>query len=339
MSSLAIIIVVALVLALVTLALFVKGGKRMSIFEFMAKALQNGLSPMEAGRLHEAAVSANLEDPGKLFFSALELDRAIAAIGGSDVERSKELSGLLDKLYGMRKRLEFEKPRYQKGVKSTRQMPLGQRMRILVEGLGVFHATVVSNNQRFLVVSWPVGVRLPAGFLWNGRKVSVYFWRRDDAGYVFDSFVLDDLRMGGVPVIHIAHSESLLRTQKRKSVRAKTTIPAYLYILKRIEGAFEKPELQPGYRARLADLSEDGFAIAIGGKAKEGLLVKAQFALGSRQIVMSGTVKSIDFNRDANQSTLHILAVPPSPRTRNAIRTFVYGANAVTKNPQTEAEG
>ncbi|MFZ4618026.1 MAG: PilZ domain-containing protein, partial [Rectinemataceae bacterium] len=171
------------------------------------------------------------------------------------------------------------------------------------------------------------------------RRVSVYFWRRDDAGYVFDSFVLDDLRMGGVPVIHIAHSESLLRTQKRKSVRAKTTIPAFLYLLNRIEGAFEKPELRPGFRARLADLSEDGFAIAIGGKAKEGLLVKAQFSLGTRQIVMCGTVKSIDFDRNANQSTLHIQAVSPSPRTRNAIRTFVYGANTVTKNPQTEAGG
>jgi len=327
------------VLALVTGALLLRGGKKTSFVEFLAKALGEGFSLMEANRLNEAASVAQVADRGAIFWSPRDLDRVIAAIGGVDVTRSREIAGLLDKLYTLRKRLEFDQPRFQMGIRSSRQMAQGQRVRLLVVGLGVFNSTLVDNNQRFLVLSWPLGLRLPKGFVWKGKKISIYFWRREDAGYVFDSYVLDDLRIMVVPVIHVAHSESLLRTQKRKSVRARTTMPAYLYLLKRIEGAFEKPELTAGLRSRLADISEDGFALVIGGKAKEGLLVKAQFALGRRQIVMSGTVKSIDFDRDKNQSILHVQAVPPSARTRNAIRSFVYGNRGTTDDADAEAEG
>ena len=39
---------------------------------------------------------------------------------------------------------------------------------------------------------------------------------------------------------------------------------------------------------------------------------------------MSGTVRSVDFDADSNRSVLHVEAVTPSPRMRNAIRSFVY---------------
>jgi hypothetical protein len=35
-------------------------------------------------------------------------------------------------------------------------------------------------------------------------------------------------------------------------------------------------------------------------------------------------VRSVDFNAEANRSVLHVEAVTPSPRMRNAIRSFVY---------------
>jgi hypothetical protein len=72
------------------------------------------------------------------------------------------------------------------------------------------------------------------------------------------------------------------------------------------------------------DLSEDGAAVAIGGKAKPGLQVKLQFGLEDRSIVMSGTVRNVDYDAEANRSVLHVEAITPSPRMRNAIRSFVY---------------
>jgi c-di-GMP-binding flagellar brake protein YcgR len=256
------------------------------------------------------------------------MDKTIAVLSfslkrdGRDHGREGVL--LMDKVYALRKGIEFEQPRFKYGIRSSRQIGEGQRLRVLVHGVGVFGATVIDNHARYLVVSYPIGGRLPKDWVWKGKKVSVYFWRREDAGYVFDSYVIDDLRIRSVPVLQVSHSEALLRTQKRKSVRARSRISAYLYLLKRIEGAYEKPERVPGLRALVQDLSEDGAAVAIGGRAMPGLQVKLQFGLDERSVVMSGTVRSVDFDADANRSILHVEAVTPSPRMRNAIRSFVY---------------
>jgi len=331
-------VVAVVILAVFSLVLLARGRDRTPIFDFVGKFLSLGFSFVEGSKLREAAKAAGVKDLGLVFKSARDLDRVIAAIGGVEGPKSREVVRLLEKLYELRKRLEFEQPRYLMGIRTSRHLAQGQRLRVLLSGIGVFHATLIDNNPRFLVLSWPLGIKLPKGFVWKGKKLSVYFWRRDDAGYVFDSYVLDDLRIRDVPVIHVAHSESLLRTQKRKSVRTSTTIPAHLYLLQRIEGAFEKPEIRPGLRSRLVDLSEDGFALLIGGRAKEGLLVKTQFTLGTRQVVMSGTVRSVDFDRSTNRSTIHVEAVSPSSRTRNVLRSYVYGNNAGNDDARMKAE-
>jgi c-di-GMP-binding flagellar brake protein YcgR len=325
-------LVLVLILAIGASTLAMRGGKRYSWMEFYLKAREAGLSFSEGRQLRDAATLSGLGDPTNVLWSPRDMDRSIAILltrlkeEGRD--RTREGIVLVDKIYALRKSLEFEQPRFKYGIKSSRHIAQGQRVRVLVYGIGVYNATVLDNNARFLVISYPTGGRLPKGWVWQGKRVSMYFWRHDDAGYVFDSFVIDDLRIRNVPVLHVSHSEALLRTQKRRSVRARSRIPAYLYILKRIEGAYEKPERAPGLRAQVQDLSEDGVAVAIGGKAIPGLKVKLQFGLGERSIVMSGTVKSVDYDAEKNRSVIHVEAVTPSPRTRNAIRSYVYGIGA-----------
>jgi c-di-GMP-binding flagellar brake protein YcgR len=320
--------VLVLFLFLVVLAVAMRGAKRYSWAEFYFKAKEAGMNLAEARQLREAAVLAGLADPTNILWSPRDMDKAIAVLTAGlkrdGRDRGREGVLLMDRVYELRKGLEFEQPRFKYGIRSSRQISSGQRLRVLVHGIGVFGSTVIDNNARYLVMSYPSGARLPGEWVWKGKKVSIYFWRRDDAGYVFDSYVIDDLRIRAVPVLQVSHSEALLRTQKRKSVRARSKIPAYLYLLKRIEGAYEKPERVPGLRAIVQDLSEDGAAVAIGGKAKPGLQVKLQFGLEERSVVMSGTVRSVDFDAEANRSVLHVEAVMPSPRMRNAIRSFVY---------------
>lgn len=326
-------------LALLVLVLFAaasifaaRGGKRYSWIEFFLKAREAGITAPEARQLRDAASAAGLADPTNILWSTRDLDRAIGILleqlSKDGRDRTREGIAFVDKVYALRKGLEFEQPRFKYGIKSSRQIAQGQRVRVLVYGIGVYNATVVDNNSRYLVISYPTGGRMPKEWVWKGKKVSVYFWRHEDAGYVFDSYVIDDLRIRNVPVLHVSHSEALLRTQKRRSVRARSRLPAYLYILKRVEGAYEKPERAPGLRAQIQDLSEDGIAAAIGGRAVPGLKVKLQFELGDRSIVMSGTVKSVDYDAEKNRSVIHVEAVPPSPRTRNAIRSYVYGIGA-----------
>ena len=328
MFLIALLSVLVLILLVVVLSSAVRGAKRYSWAEYYLKAKEAGMGLSEAKQLRDAAAIAGLSDPTNVLWSPRDMDKAIAVLGAAlkrdGRDRSREGVLLMDKVYALRKGIEFEQPRFKYGIRSSRQIGAGQRLRVLVHGVGVFGSTVIDNNARFIVVSYPIGSRLPKDWDWKGKKVSIYFWRREDAGYVFDSYVIDDLRIRSVPVLQVSHSEALLRTQKRKSIRARSKIPAFLYLLKRIEGAYERPERVPGLRALVQDLSEDGAAVAIGGKARPGLQVKLQFGLEERSVVMSGTVRSVDFDADSNRSVLHVEAVTPSPRMRNAIRSFVY---------------
>jgi c-di-GMP-binding flagellar brake protein YcgR len=338
MQQILLLSIFVLCLLVVVLTVAIRGAKRYSWGEFYLKAKDAGMSLSESRQLREAAVHAGLDDPTNILSSPRDLDKTILVLAASlkrqGRERSREGVLLMDHAYALRKGLEFEKPRFKIGIRSSRQIGTGQRLRVLVQGIGVFDSTVIDNPEHFIVISYPIGERLPRDWVWKGKKVSIYFWRRDDAGYVFDSYVIDDLRIRSLPILQVSQSEALLRTQKRKSVRARSRIPAFLYLLKRIGGAYEKAEREPGLRALVQDLSEDGAAVAIGGKAVPGLQVKLQFGLDERSIVMSGTVKSVDFNAKTNRSILHVEAVTPSPRMRNAIRSFVYTIREDDNVPQ-----
>jgi c-di-GMP-binding flagellar brake protein YcgR len=240
--------------------------------------------------------------------------------GESEEQGSQDF---LSKLYDLRKKVEMEKPRIKKGISSSRQISEGQSLRILVAGTGVFRSRVVKNANSHIAISRPVNNKIPA-MSWGGVKMSVYFWRQDDAGYVFDSDVEDEVYSKGISSLKISHNESLFRTQKRKSIRIKFHKPAFLYLLHENDSP-GKLESVPGLKCFLEDISDGGCAVAVGGTGTAGLRVKVQFALDNSPIAMSGTVRSVDFKEDLNRSILHIEAGDLPIVTRNQILGEVFG--------------
>jgi len=230
----------------------------------------------------------------------------------------------LSKLYDFRKKIEMEKPRIKNGISNSRQISEGQNLRILVAGSGVFKSQIVKTASQYLTVSRPSSSKLPGSFSWRGQKISIYFWREDDAGYVFDSEVLDEVFSKGLASLKVAHSDSLFRTQKRKSIRVKLHKSAFLYLLANEEDV-NKIEVNPGLKCFLEDLSDTGCAVTIGGKAATGLRIKVQFALNNIPIVMSGTVRSVEYKEDINRSLLHVEADPLPIEIRNQILGEVFG--------------
>ncbi len=101
-----------------------------------------------------------------------------------------------------------------------------------------------------MAVSHPQGPKLPDGFSWKNQKVGVYLWRAEDAGYFFQTKVLEDFIDRKYPILHVAHSDNLVRTQKRNSVRVETDMPAELFPLKSIDQSSEVPEQSRGLRCR-----------------------------------------------------------------------------------------
>ena len=88
----------------------------------------------------------------------------------------------------------------------------------------------------------------------------------------------------------------------------------------------------------MIDISEDGAAVLVGGKAKVGLPVKLQFNLSDTAIVMIGIVKGMSVKQKKNQSVLHIEASPVSTDIKNQILSYVYnlfGERKIQSQPQT----
>ena len=324
-TILVIIIIVSGVLVLV----FSKSNKdkKKSWIQFFAKGKDAGFSFKEIELLRRLAVKSALADPSALFWSQNQLDMCIR-----NMVRTTRLAGggdqgthdFLSKLYDYRKKIEMEKPKVKNGINSSRQIDEGQPLRVLANGQGVFPSKVVKNIGQYLTIARPNSPKLATSFTWTGLKISVYFWRDNDAGYVFDSDVQDEVFSKGSPSLKISHSENLLRTQKRRSIRIKTHKAAFLYVLDSDEPSTDV-EMNPGFKCFVEDISDCGCAVLIGGKAAIGLRIKVQFILNSMPICISGTVRSLDFQEDVNKSLLHIEADPMPIETRNQILGEVFG--------------
>jgi c-di-GMP-binding flagellar brake protein YcgR len=304
------------------------GGLGFPWIRFYMKGQEAGFKFPEIDVLRRAAVETAMENPVSIFSSIKVLDRTIRTLILKARSQQRvdlpETAAFHGEVFDFRKRVEFNLPRYRNGIKTSRELVAGQRIRITLPGGATFSSQVVESLRKYMAVSYPVGKPLPPGFTWKNQRVNVYFWRAEDAGYYFESKVLDDFLNRKFPIVYLAHSDSLIRSQKRGSHRIETELPCMIYNLHNIKEASELIERDAGYKARLVDLSEDGLAILVGGRAKVGLPMKVQFQLGERPIAMCGTIRGITFDEKKNRSVLHIQAVPPSDRTRNAILTFVY---------------
>ncbi len=324
------IFLVILFILAVTLVIVLRkaGGGSFPWFHFYAKGKEAGFSFKEVNLLRKVAVENRLSNPTSLFWSVKLLDRSIRGMiirfhseGVLDDEANVYF---LSKLFEFRKTVEMNLPKYKIGLKSTRKISARQHLKITLPGIGVYFSQVVENQRRYIAISYPEGPKLPPGFEFKGQRLTIYFWRQEDAGYVFESRVLEDFLDKKYPLLYISHSDSLIRSQKRRSVRVPINQPAYLYPLKHINQANEEVEKSRGLRCRLQDLSEDGAAVYIGGRAKVGLSVKLQFKLSDSTIIMNGVVKGVNFHQKKNSSVIHIQAIPPSKRMTNRILAYVY---------------
>ena len=327
-----VIVIILLVLAsLAVLAVILlrrAGGGRFPWLQFYMKGREAGFVFREINLLRRVAIENKLDNPTALFWSMKQLDRAlkgtIIRYRARSQEQDPEYNHLLGKLFELRKRVEFDQPKYKVGIKSSRKLTPKQSLRIMLPGLGPFSAIVVENLNRYMAVSRPQGPKLPDGFSWKNQKVGVYLWRAEDAGYFFQTKILEDFIDRQYPIVHMAHSDAMVRTQKRASLRVDTDISAELFPLKSIDSASDTPEESRGLRCRITDLSEGGAAIMIGGKARVGLPIKVQFTLGDTPMTLNGVVKGITFDEKKNRSMLHMQAAPPAVTTRNRVLTYVY---------------
>ncbi len=206
--TLAIVLIAVALLVIVGLVLIRRaGGGRFPWLQFYLRGRESGFAFREINLIRRVAVEARLEDPTALFWSVKQLDRAVKGFiikyRSRGEEDSPEYNLLLAKLFELRKKVEFDLPKYKLGVKSSRKLMKGQVLRITLPGAGPFASKLIENLVRYMAIEYPRGPRLPDGFTWKSQKIGVYFWRAEDAGYFFQTKVIDDYQRPQVP--HPAH--------------------------------------------------------------------------------------------------------------------------------------
>ncbi|MBO4403853.1 MAG: PilZ domain-containing protein, partial [Treponema sp.] len=301
--------------------------------QFYAVGFDSGFRLSEIRTLWRLARINDLETPLSLFASLPSLNKCISRViietrkdGSYDTGK---IQLFLQKLYDYRTRVALDAKK-RMGIESTRALKKGQRLRIILKGKGVFSSRVL-DNKRELVISLPVKYseelqKFTAlkGSLWEGKDVSVYLWRKDDASYVFESKVLAEGNYLGSRALFLRHSFELERAQKRQSIRVKCSIQADMYFIRYAIKDYDAVETKPGFKVLLEDISEDGAMVRIGGKGKSSEKIKLQFSIGNDLIMMYGTIRSVEFNKTLNQSRLHFECTHIAPSMRNTILTFVY---------------
>jgi len=317
------------VLAVTALLMTEKGKNIKNYLRFVTAGLDSGFSMPQILFLGKVGNSSGLDDLTRLFWSIPSLDQCTAEIIRRAKHSGKEndiaTQTLLSRLYNYRTKIELEQSQRKRGLESTRDILVGQRVRILLHGVGVFSSKVISNTSRDLVLEFPVGTNTAATSInWKNLSLGIYFWRHEDAGYVFDTTVTSDPHATGKAVLHITHSHDLIRSQKRKSIRVKCSIYAQMYLVKPGEPLEFALEPEPGMKCLLEDLSEDGAMVIIGGKAAKDMQIKLQFLVHDVLIVMAGKIRAVEFNPDTNQSRIHFESEEVNPRMKNAILSFVY---------------
>lgn len=295
---------------------------------FIITGQDEGFKLGEILLLWRLSKETDLEKPASLFYSVPALNSAISnylsearKTGG---ENSPEVQDFLSKLYKYRTKIDIDHEN-RRGLESSKYLEKGQRLRIILKGKGVFTSEILNNGQ-MIVVRLPLQkntLSLP-GKDWAGQNVSVYLWRKGDAGYVFDTRVLDSGIFQGQAAIYLAQSNAMERAQKRRSVRSPCSVPAQLYFINSETLDFTSIELDQGYRCVVEDVSEDGAMVRIGGKGEVNVQIKLQFELDGKLIVMFGIVRAVEYNQKINQSRLHFECLHLEKDMKNAVLNYVY---------------
>ena len=295
---------------------------------FYITGLDSKFTIPDLNLLWKVAVMCKLENPTSLFFSLPSLQRCMSEItsrASADPNAdNNKMQQLVSRLFEYRTKLQHESDE-KKGMDSTKSLERGQKLRIILPGKGVFVSEVLNSSSQ-LIISVPRQKDLIpiTAEQWVGKVINVYLWRKGDARYVFDTTVEGHGLFIGESSLSLKHSNNLVRTQKRKSVRAKCKINAQLFIIKGDVIDYNAVETHDGYKCILEDISESGALIRIGGKGAANVQIKLQFNIQNMLVIMFGVVRTVEYNQEANQSLLHFECIHIEQKMKNEVLKYVY---------------
>ena len=216
-------------------------------------------------------------------------------------------------------------------LRSTTFLRPGQLLSMKPESGGQFSCKVISNMKDFLTVSAP---SQPTGgdVRWaRGTKISVYFWRDNDAGYSFISKVLGYDTVKGIASVLIQHSKTLRREQRRLARRREIMRACFYYPIRIVEtGQGRKMERKATVDQNMrtlgtvVDLSAGGCAIQALSPFEKGKLTMVEFDI-DKKVPIRAFGKVMHTHRQKGRGgIMHVMFTRVTRQYLNRISEFVY---------------
>lgn len=310
--------------------------------KFYAEGRRLGFSFADLQILRSAAESCNIENKFGIFSSINILNQCLKVINAQNRRsmqwgNAEEREAFLSKLYEYRTKLELKDRENLNRIISTHEMKKKQICVFLVPNGGIFYAALKEKEKKFMhFVMFGASAERAEQTGWTNRPATVYFWRANDAGYIYTCTILQGKKSSECFDIYASHSNKLTRTQKRKSVRAECQFDGLLFPVYPKKEFNLNTEISGGVKCTISNISEDGAMLMVKGKAAKGVKLKLQFTINNRPVIMCGRIKRFIYEKKINTSRVHFECALISEECKNIIRSYVYKIEEIELDTETE---
>jgi c-di-GMP-binding flagellar brake protein YcgR len=300
---------------------------------FNQLAKLRGLDKNETAMLRQLAIAYKLSKPTLIFTSVNILDscvqRQIRKLSLQEI-RGESKQDVINRYYRLRNKV--VRNRESRGISSTRAIPLGARMRVEVQNFGQFSVTVNRNEEEFLGISIPM--LAPGKFVpWNKKKVKCFYWKEDDASYLFETKVIDVIVTEEVQSICMKHVDNVRRSQKRLYPRKGVRLPVYFSRVRVVEEGGKKKAIvdrKDTHWGTIVDISVGGLSIETTSPINRNNYTRVEFELREDyKMTAFGKVKRIEKNAARNTWLMHIQFTKIEKRDRNEIFSVLYNYQTI----------
>lgn len=295
--------------------------------QFFNIAQEIGLSLDQTRILLDLIIKQNIKSGYSCFTKGKLLDE-ILSYAFFDVENNKQLPVVEKEIYKKElfeiKRIVENNSKKNQGITSTLLIVENQKIIIFYRGLGYFYAKVIKNTQNGLIISL-MSDKIKKRILKKNVYIKIYFWRKNDAGYIFNSQVIgsDD---EDIKVFLISHSDSLKRSQKRKYRRVPVNIKGTINLVnsKIVKGKkkyFIDSELV--YESVFLNLSTGGARIETTALGKNMNFIAINFVLLQQNISAIGKIiRYREFKSSKTEIVVQFVRI--KLKERNVIDQYIY---------------
>ncbi len=310
-----------------------KGGSGAGWHRFYQIARTRGLGKQETELLRRLVQECRLAKPNLVFTSMNVLDsciqRQVRRLSLHETH-GKSTDDVINLYYRLRNRV--ARTRTSSSISTTRAIPAGVQVRVMVQNQGSFTVTVNRNDEDCLGISIPV---LPPGKIvaWDKKRVKISYWRENDAAYVFFTKVEDVIINDEIQTICLRHSDRVTRVQKRLYPRKSVRLPVFFTRVRVIEEGGKKKAVvdrKDTHWGTIIDISVGGLSIETSIPFNRNNYLRTEFELREDyKVVAFGKVKRLEQHRGKKTWIMHIQFTKIDKKHKNEIFALLYNYQTI----------